>query len=200
MFCYKCGQQLPDNSKFCSNCGAQINNTISLPFRSISNINIGQIKFDTTTIICLVISVVMLLSMLVLPTFILGPQNIAYAISFLGDDYMPYHSVRTEINTLSRIAFIFVLASTAACVIFRITKKIFFSFLTSCINAGVLFFYNVSIIGILISDDRTASIGAGNVLCIVCSIALFIFTYLAFSKEKKDNRIASTTPQPMIFR
>lgn len=168
------------------------------------NFSFSKTKLDTKTIICLVIAAVMLLSMLVLPTFTLESSR-TYTISFLGDNYMPMKSTQTTINTLSRIAFIFMLAATGATIIFRITKKTFFSLISSCVNAGVLFFYNVSILGTWMSggsssSDRAAILGAGNVLCIGSAIALFVFAFLAFTNEKKENQIKTAPPQPMIFR
>ena len=203
MFCYKCGTQIPDNSKFCSNCGAQINieskpepvvaggivmcptchqtynafhNTSCPHCSGVNRINLSKVKFDTKTIICLIVAAVMLLSMLVLPMFTLESSR-TYTISLLGDNYMPMKSTQTTINTLSRIAFIFMLAAIVATVVFRITKKFANSFISSLIGAGVLFFYDVSILGTWMSggsyyDERAVIPGAANVLCIGCIAGL----------------------------
>ncbi len=183
MFCSKCGKEVPNDSKFCSSCGAQINNIQVSPIRNISSLNVKQINFDTKTIIFLVISVVMLLSMLILPTFKLN----TYTISLLGDNYMSSSSTRDIINTLSRIAFILMSATTIATTIFHITKKMKLSFILSCVNGGILFLYIVYVptIWLRIRGDRTAIIGAGTVLCILCSIALIILSLLVFKKENQ---------------
>ncbi len=183
MFCSKCGKEIPNDSKFCSSCGAQINNIHVSPIRNINSLNVRQISFDTKTIIFLVISAVMLLSMLILPTFKLN----TYTISFLGDNYMASNSTRDTINTLSRIAFIFMLATAIATAIFQITKKMKLSLIISCVNGGFLFLYIIYIptIWLRIRGDRTVTIGAGTVLCILCSIALIILSLLAFKKENQ---------------
>lgn len=194
MFCSNCGKEIPNDSKFCSSCGVQINNIQVSPIRNINSLNVRQISFDTKTIIFLVISAVMLLSMLILPTISLMTSNYGstpYAtISFLGDNYMARSSLRDTINTLSRIAFILMLAATTATVIFRMTKRIKLSLISSCINAGVLLFYNVSITGTWLSEatsyhKHSIKFGAGNIFCVLCSIALIILSLLAFKKENQ---------------
>lgn len=204
MFCYKCGTQIPDNSKFCSNCGAQISNPQSVPQRMMNSFNINSLKidtkFDTKTIICFIVAAVMLLSMLVLPMFTVKSSQ---TISLLGDNYFANKSIQTTINTLSRIAFIFLLAATAAIVVFRISKKTRYSFISSCVNGGILFLYIGSIVNAWTTTYSEAPItpGAGTVLCLGCSIALFVLSFLEFKKEKENNQTKSPTPpQPMIFR
>ena len=209
MFCYKCGTQIPDSSKFCSNCGAQISSPQASPQRLMNNFNINSFKidtkFDTKTIICFIVAAVMLLSMLVLPMFTLESSR-TYTISLLGDNYMPMKSTQTTINTLSRVAFIFMLAAVVATVVFRITKKFTNSFISSLIGAGVLFFYDVSILGTWMSggsyyDERAVIPGAANVLCIGCIAGLIVLSFLALKKEKENNQPKSAPPsQPMIFR
>ena len=113
---------------------------------------------------------------------------------------------QTTINTLSRIAFIFMLAAIVATVVFRITKKFANSFISSLIGAGVLFFYDVSILGTWMSggsyyDERAVFPGAANVLCIGCIAGLIVLSFLALKKEKENNQPKSAPPpQPMIFR
>lgn len=227
MFCYKCGTQIPDNSKFCSSCGAQINieskpepvvaggivmcptchqtynafhNTSCPHCSGVNRINLSKVKFDTKTIICLIVAAVMLLSMLVLPMFTVKSSQ---TISLLGDNYFANKSIQKTINTLSRIAFIFLLAATAAIVVFRITKKTRYSFISSCVNGGILFLYIGGIVNAWTTTYSEAPItpGAGTVLCLGCSIALFVLSFLEFKKEKENNKPKSPTPpQPMIFR
>ena len=204
MFCYKCGTQIPDNSKFCSNCGAQISNPQAAPQRLMNSLNINSLKidtkFDTKTIICFIVAAVMLLSMLVLPMFTVKSSQ---TISLLGDNYFANKSIQTTINTLSRIAFILLLAATAATVVFRITKKTLYSFISSCVNGGILLLYIGSIVNAWTTTYSEAPItpAAGTVLCFGCSIALFVLSFLEFKKEKENNQTKSPTPpQPMIFR
>lgn len=180
MFCSKCGKEISNDSKFCSSCGAQINNIWVSPIHNINSLNVRQISFDTKTIIFLVISAVMLLSMLILPMFKLN----TYTISLLGDNYMASNSTRDTINTLSRVAFIFMSATTIATTIFHITKKMKLSFILSCVNGGILFLYIVYVptIWLRIRGDRTATIGAGTVLCALCSIVLIVLSLLDLKK------------------
>ena len=250
MFCYKCGTQIPDNSKFCSNCGAQISNVPFSPISSddkeevkskpepvvaggivmcptchqtynafhntscphcsgVNRINLSKAKFDTKTIISLVISAVMVLSMLVLPMFELNYDSNykykTYTISLLGDNYMAGHGIRGGIVTFSRIAFIFMLAALIAIVVFKIMKKTLYSFIASGANLGILLIYDLYVHSTWMADassydDYATIIGDGNVLCIGCAIALLVFAFLAFTNEKKENQIKTAPPQPMIFR
>lgn len=237
MFCYKCGTQISDNSKFCSNCGTQINieskpepivaggivmcptchqtynafhNTSCPHCSGVSRINLSKVKFDTKTIIALVISAVMVLSMLVLPMFKLNYDSNykykTYTISLLGDNYMAGHGIRDGIVTFSRIAFIFMLAALIAIVVFKIMKKTLYSLIASGANLGILLIYDLYVHSTWMADassydDYATIIGAGNVICIGCAIALVVLSFLEFKKEKENNKPKSPTPpQPMIFR
>ncbi len=200
MYCHKCGTQLPDNSKFCSNCGAQFSNVQPAIQPVANSFNITAKKLDTNTIVCLVLAVIMVLSMLVLPMFI---EESSQTISLLGDNYMYNKNLQTTINMLSKIAFIFMLATTAATVVFRIVKKTLYSFISSCVNGGILLLYIGSFLDAWMTKYPKAPItlGAGTILCLGCSIALFVLSFLEFRKEKENNPPKSPTPpQPMIFR
>ena len=192
MFCYNCGTQVSDDCKFCSNCGAQLNNVPSSPILNSKVINIRQIKPDTNTIINIVICVIMILTMLTLPMFELNYdtdyKNKVYTISLLGDNYMAAHSIRDGIVTFSRVAFVFMLASIIAVIVFKFVQKTRFSLIASVTNLGILLIYDLYVHTTWMAqaskfDDYATIIGAGNVICIGCAVALVFLSFRA-SKRK----------------
>lgn len=153
-------------------------------------------KFDTSTIINIIISVVMILAMLVLPMFNLSYapnyKHKAYTISLLGDNYMAGHGIRDDIITFSRITFIFMLAAIIAIVVFKITKKTRFAFISSAINLCVLLAYDLYVNGVWLNaakkyDTYATIVESGNVICIGCAIAFLVLSYRAYKREKENN-------------
>ena len=196
MFCSKCGTRITDDSKFCSNCSIKINDVTTEPVSSVRNINFEKIKLDTSTIINIVISVVMVLAMLLLPMFKLSYdpnyKHKAYTISLLGDNYMAGHDIRSGIITFSRITFIFMLAAIIAIVVFKITKKTRFAFISSAINMCVLLVYDIYVNSAWLNnagkyDTHAAIVESGNVICMGCAVALLVLCYRAYKREKENN-------------
>lgn len=235
MFCYKCGTQIPDDSKFCRNCGVQIDGVASSPVRNtkgeetnrsesavcggivicsnckqtynalknascphcsgVNRVMPRQLLLDTRTVICIVLSAVMVLAMLALPMFELNYdtnyKNKTYTISLLGDNYMAGHTIRDGIVAFSRIAFVFMLAAIIAILIFKITKKTRHWLISSSVNLGVLLIYDLYVHTTWMSDaskydDYATIVGPGNVLCIGCALALVVLSFLDYSKEKTE--------------
>ena len=98
------------------------------------------------------------------------------------------------------------LAAIIATVVFKIMKKIMYSLIASGVNLGILLIYDLYVHSTWMADassydDYATIIGAGNVICIGCAIALIVLSFLEFKKEKENNQPKSAPPsQPMIFR
>lgn len=199
MFCSKCGTQIPENSKFCINCGTQTGDVTPAEIRSV-NINSWKSKLDTSTIISIIIAVVMILAMLAVPVFELcyGSGDTidgSHTISLLGDNYTSDSYIdgrvaKCGINTSLRVAFIFMLASIIAVVIFKIMKKTRFAFISSIVNLAILLICNVFVYSVWGSEsnwqyEHSTIMCAGNVICIGCAIALLV---LSCSEYKKKNQ------------
>ena len=98
MFCSKCGTQLADTCAFCSRCGAPTqpanqttpNNYVNqTQIANQNNVNSGtittkQFTLETDTIITIVLSVIMVLTMLMLPMIKLVEER-SRSIKILDD-------------------------------------------------------------------------------------------------------------------
>lgn len=208
MFCYKCGQQLPDNSKFCSSCGTaltsepqpiqnqqryvnpvQVNQYTAPQKKSIS---IRNMQMDTRTIIIMGISLLMILSMIVLPMFTLGWNKSSsggdYTISLLGDNYMAYHGVRDDIVSFSRMTFVLTLVTIVLTVAFKVLQKIKFAFFASISTVALYIIYNLFVSSTWNSGGTTytehvTTLGGGNVICLISSIGICVLTFLEWRKQ-----------------
>ena len=134
----------------------------------------------------------MILTMLTLPMFKLNYdtyyKNKVYTISLLGDNYMAGHSIRDGIVTFSRVAFVFMLASIIAVLVFKIAQKTRFSLIASVTNLGILLIYDLYVHATWMGDasqydDYATIIGAGNVICIGCAVALVFFAFRAAKRK-----------------
>lgn len=201
MFCPKCGTQIEANTKFCTKCGTKAdydektNNVKILSVSSGRTITSIQFQLDVNVVINIVIAVAMVLAMLILPMFKLSydprDKTSFYTISLLGDNYMAGHGVKADITTFSRIAFIVMFVSIIALIIFKLMKKTRFALVSSAINLGILAAYNLYVANAWeraanAYKEYAANVDAGNGLCIICAVALFVLSLREFIKEKKN--------------
>ena len=210
MFCSKCGTQLADTCAFCSRCGAPTqpanqpipNNYVNqTQITNQNNVNSGtittkQFTLETDTIITIVLSIIMVLTMLMLPMIKLVEER-SRSIKILDDIII----LKNTQVIFSRIAFIMMVGTLIALIIFKVTKKpSLFSLVSSGINLGALILYDAYICIYWITGpfpshhNFTASLEFGGFVCIGCALALVVLSYIPFSKE----RIKAKTPRPVI--
>ncbi len=197
MFCYKCGKQLPDNSRFCSSCGAILttepqqtrnNHVVSQK----TNISIRKIKIDTRTIVMLGISLLMILSMIILPMFTLSWNDSGsggdYTISLLGDNYMAYYGERDDIVSASQMTFVLTLVAIVLTAAFKVLQKIKMAFISSLSTVALYLIYNLFVSSTWNSarttyTDHITTLGGGNVICLIGSISICVLTILELRKQ-----------------
>lgn len=184
MFCSKCGAILPESSKFCPECGTPIAESTS---SAVLPPIIGSLrdklptKLDVNTIAVLVVSVIMLLTMMMLPVFSLGDAYTddyggSYIINLLGNEYMTHYEILDGISTFSHIAFVLMLISLIAIIAFRCAKRS--SIAATVFNCCILLIYNLYVFITWGSESsHRVTLGSGNIICILCAIVLCILAY-----------------------
>lgn len=202
MFCKNCGTEMSEGSLFCPKCGTSVDASSKSPMDKRE-----KMKIETSTIIVILISMVMLLSMIFLPMFDLAEQKVRmtggeyetynehyYTISFLGDNDIAYDGSRDGIVSFSRIAFILVAASLAAGILFKITNKKSLGVVCAAFDLGVLISYFMYVSnawnkGSSSYNTYVTLYNSGYILCFICAFALgtTFLALLAYSMISPDN-------------
>ena len=208
MFCYKCGKQIPDESTFCSYCGANVVNpkaTVSQESkgginRSVENFFASKnITLGKYTLIILIICVAMLLVNLILPNFVLikDSANKSYPIYYLGDNTWPSGSIDDEgMEALMKFSLVGSLVLLFSEGLFVLQDKKKYSFITAIINIGWSMIGVFMCMGIEESKDWLSVVPVGLMLYLFGAIALLVFTTRDYKDEKAQKQKASTgTPQ-----
>lgn len=146
MFCPSCGTKLPDNSRFCLSCGAQIDHTQSPPKQSFQKV-VTATKLDMFSAFIIIISVVMLLASLLLPLFELHGrdysdyqyQPFSYTLSLFGNNDMDGFKCQDEIVSAMKASLVFSIATTIAVNVFSVLKKHTVQAIFALINTIIIF-------------------------------------------------------------
>lgn len=176
MKCKNCGKEIPDNAKFCANCGIDLNDETSNKVITKQNTLEKEIKlfnkvFTYEHAIVFGLSIIILISS-VLPYVSISVFGVSRSINVLQMDS----------------GFIFLIPPTL-CIVFTYIRKEFFAMWTNLIGLFFtlyLFSYEIS----TLNDIGIGNLSIGAYLSLFCSIAIFIIScHLAIKfKKKKEER------------
>ena len=191
MFCYKCGQQLPDNSKFCSNCGTAL---IQQPQTTYQPQMYGQqtqvqsfikVNLKGKSIALLTLMIINALVMFFVP--ILAGSNSSNNIYFIGEKNWP-----SKIDNLEGTEIIFFIAMLTAIIImvytFLIDKKK--PFMTaSIVNFASNALYCIILFTTIMDAYETGNnpVPVNTLLNVYITGALMIMAIVAYNKSKRQN-------------
>lgn len=171
MICKKCGNEMPDDVKVCTNCGNPLENeaqnTIIQNLSSLDKeMNLFNKPFTYEQVFVLAAGVLVILS------------------SFLPYVSVSLFGISSSINVLQMNAgFIFIIPAILT-IIFMYMKKELLAMILSLVGLALLlmlFFYEMGVI----SDYGFGSLSIGAYLTLLGSIAMFAFSLHRVMKNKK---------------
>ena len=172
MFCNHCGTEIPDNSRFCLNCGEpfDVSNGDDYGFASKNNagnsahsaLSKKQSIFDTSAVLAIVLTLFVLLSMIFLPMFVFSTDtheryedypelnrdySDQYYVKLVGKNLISGDSaVITEINNACRTCFVFMIAMVSMTLLFTLIKKPWLSLLAGMATLAFFLTYALTIV------------------------------------------------------
>lgn len=189
MYCTNCGKKIPDGSRFCPECGAELNVSSSLPSFQTPKVNeTNQKPIGTTGSSIMKYSRWILLASAAL-VLIAGFLPVLSISSFIGDSEH-YSIMYFARNSVTEVVIMFTLAEifaglTLLSEILRSMEQI--APVTGIITFGLTLVYFVVLYQTVTKDYifASSSVGAGPIMMLIFSIVLLIFGILDLVQRKK---------------
>ncbi len=194
MFCYACGAKIPENTKFCPACGAEMTQAKAVTCQKPYDAG-RHSRFDALSILMLVVSVAMLLSMLSLPLFHFtkgdgDEDDDVYTVSLYGENYMTYRE--EEISAAIKTDATLIITCTVAIAAFVLAKKNGLAAISATINLLLIYILESQMSTLWRSEysysysytKRSHDFAEGMTICTVGAFVLLALAVIVFIRQK----------------